>query len=162
VDGIYEGLMKAEKILIQSKANVDFAREVYARNVEVEGKVRGTFVCDGRLTVRKKGALEGTIHARSVAVDKGGILAGNIHARSIAVEKGGMFSGSLKIDQEAPAALQSPEQWTWFATEHADDQTLAAEDFGDFPPSVDISFPEDEEVLQQPQIELHIKRKPRK
>ena len=143
IGGHYEGKIDSEKILVHSKADVDFASPVYARSIEVEGKTRGTFVCEGRVTIRKKGVLEGTIYARSIAVDKGGI-----------------FSGNLIIGQPLPQEFQRPDQRTWFpGGGTASAPSLSAEDFGDFPPSPEASLPEEEEVLQQPQMELQPRRR---
>jgi cytoskeletal protein CcmA (bactofilin family) len=142
IGGHYEGDIDSEKVVIHPKADVAFSNAVYARAMEVDGKTRGIFVCEGRVTIRKKGVLEGTIYARSIAVDKGGI-----------------FSGNLFIGTPFPPEFQRPDQRTWFPGGTAAPASITAEDFGDFPPSPDTALPDDDEVLQQPQLELQIKRK---
>jgi cytoskeletal protein CcmA (bactofilin family) len=143
--GHYEGEIDSEKILIHSKADVDFQHPVYSRALDIDGKTRGTFICEGRVTIRKKGVLEGTIYARSIAVDKGGI-----------------FSGSLIIGQTLPAEFQRPDPRTWFPGGGSAPAPVAAEDFGDFPPSPETAGVDDEgEILEQPQLELQIKRRRR-
>ena len=83
VQGRFLGDIDAHRLIIEKKANVEFARTVKARGVEVHGKVSANIHCDG-----------------CVKVASGGVLEGVIHARSINVEKGGFFSGELVIGQE--------------------------------------------------------------
>lgn len=140
--GHYEGEVDAGKLVVHAKADVDFTAPVHARVMLIEGKTRGTFVCDGRVTIARKGFLEGTIYARSINVEKGGI-----------------FSGSLNIGQEFPKELQRLDERTWFPGGGEGSQTLPAPDFGDFPPAARVAEHEgDEEALHQPQMDLHPRR----
>ena len=83
VQGRFLGDLDAHRLVIEKKADVEFARTVKARGVEIHGKVSANIHCDG-----------------CVKVASGGVLEGVIHARSINVEKGGFFSGELVIGQE--------------------------------------------------------------
>jgi cytoskeletal protein CcmA (bactofilin family) len=140
--GHYEGEVDAGKLVVHAKADVDFTAPVHARVMLIEGKTRGTFVCDGRVTIARKGFLEGTIYARSINVEKGGI-----------------FSGSLNIGQEFPKELQRLDERTWFPGGGEGSQTLPAPDFGDFPPAARVAEHEgDEEALHQPQMDLQPRR----
>jgi cytoskeletal protein CcmA (bactofilin family) len=147
-NGHYEGDIDAAKVVVHKKANVDFHRPVYAREVEVNGKTKATLVCDGRVTIQKKGVLEGTIYARAITVEKGGI-----------------FSGSLIIGEEPPAELRRADERTWFAGGGSSPTPLTSGDFGDIPPSLggmgSSGSGGDDEALHQPQLDL-MPRRPRR
>ena len=78
VQGRFLGDLDAHRLIIEKKANVEFARVVKARGVEVHGKVSANITCEGCVTVAAGGALEGVIHARSINVEKGGFFTGEL------------------------------------------------------------------------------------
>ncbi|MEI6715677.1 MAG: polymer-forming cytoskeletal protein [Verrucomicrobiota bacterium] len=141
--GPYEGEIDAGLLVIHKKANVEFQQPVYARKIEVNGKTRGTVVCDGQVVINKKGALDGTIYARSIVI-----------------EKGGYFSGSLIIGEEPPVELRRVDERTWFPGGSNTTPALVSGDFGDLPPSIGGSsaVEYEEEPLHQPQLELQPRR----
>ena len=83
VQGKFLGDLDAHLLVIDKKADIEFARVVKARSVEVHGKISANIQCDG-----------------CVKVASGGVLDGSIQARSFVVEKGGYFSGELAIGQD--------------------------------------------------------------
>ena len=78
IQGRFLGDLDAHRLIIEKKANVEFARVVKARGVEVHGKVSANITCEGCVTVAAGGALEGVIHARSINVEKGGFFTGEL------------------------------------------------------------------------------------
>ena len=86
---------EAVKLVIDKKADVEFARPVKARAVEIHGKMVADINCDGCLSI-----------------SSGGSLVGVVHAKAINIEKGGIFSGELAIGQEEeppPEPIVPPE-----------------------------------------------------
>jgi cytoskeletal protein CcmA (bactofilin family) len=76
------GALEAKELLVERGADVDMARIIRARRVEVCGKLSARIVAD------------------VVAVKKRGMLEGSIHAKAINIEKGGFFSGELAIGKQ--------------------------------------------------------------
>jgi cytoskeletal protein CcmA (bactofilin family) len=95
LQGKFLGDIDAHKLVIDKKADVEFARPVKARAVEIHGKMVADINCDGCLSI-----------------SSGGSLVGVVHAKAINIEKGGIFSGELAIGQEEeppPEPIVPPE-----------------------------------------------------
>lgn len=93
INGRLPGQVEAEKVVVERRSEVEFAKPVKARAMEIDGRVSGELVCDGKVTITKHG-----------------VVTGSIHARAIEVEKGGIFSGSLQIgDPKAAEAMLAEE-----------------------------------------------------
>ena len=97
LQGKFLGDLDAQRLVIDKKADVEFARVVKTRGVEVHGKISAHIECDGCVTIAAGGALDGVIRAKSVNF-----------------EKGSYFTGELVIGQEeqtqpelAPAPVSS-------------------------------------------------------
>ena len=78
IQGKFLGNIEAHLLVIEKKADVEFVRVVKAQGVEIHGKVSANITCDGGVTIAAGGALEGTVHARSINVEKGGIFSGEL------------------------------------------------------------------------------------
>ena len=89
--------IQARRIEVLQSGEVHFLREVRARDVVVNGVVKGDFVCD-----------------RSLLLNPGGVLYGSVAARSVLVRPGGELNGETRILQgplEPIAKLARP--WAW-------------------------------------------------
>ena len=76
--GKFLGSVETEKLQVEKRSDVEFVRPIKAREVEINGKVTARILCEGRVTIGKSGQLDGTIHAKSIAVEKGGIFTGEL------------------------------------------------------------------------------------
>ncbi len=94
--GAYPGEVVSELITVRKGAEVTFDFPMHTVDAEICGGASGIFVCEGRLTIQKKGNLKGTVYARSICV-----------------EKGGYFSGDLIIGQPIPEALRVERKRLW-------------------------------------------------
>jgi cytoskeletal protein CcmA (bactofilin family) len=72
------GAVEANQLVIDKKANVEFARPVKAHTVEINGRVSARVMCETLVTINKGGYLEGTVYARAITVEKGGIFSGEL------------------------------------------------------------------------------------
>lgn len=61
-------------LVIAKEARVDLLQPVKTTDLVVHGQARGNFHCSGRVTISKRGVLEGRLTARSVVVERGGSL----------------------------------------------------------------------------------------
>ena len=89
--------IQARRIEVLQSGEVHFLREVRARDIVVNGVVKGDFVCD-----------------RSLLLNPGGVLYGSVAARSVLVRPGGALNGETRILQgplEPIAKLARP--WAW-------------------------------------------------
>lgn len=89
--------IRARRIEVLQSGEVHFLREVRARDVVVNGVVKGDFVCD-----------------RSLLLNPGGVLYGSVAARSVLVRPGGALNGETRILQgplEPIAKLARA--WAW-------------------------------------------------
>jgi cytoskeletal protein CcmA (bactofilin family) len=81
LSGRLPGELEAEKVVVERKSEVEFGRPVKAKAFEIDGRMSGTLICDGRVTILKHGVVTGTIQARSIVVEKGGIFSGELEIR---------------------------------------------------------------------------------
>jgi cytoskeletal protein CcmA (bactofilin family) len=82
IKGRLTGMLDAQHLTVEKGADMEFARLIRTKLLEVKGKARIRVVAD------------------KVIIAKGGWLEGTVYARAIVVEKGGVFSGDLNIGQE--------------------------------------------------------------
>lgn len=79
LDGKLIGGVEAGSVVVEKKSNVEFAKPIHAKSVEISGKTVAEVFCDGKVTITKTGSLIGVIHARAIVIDKGGIFSGDLH-----------------------------------------------------------------------------------
>ncbi len=72
------GSIDTERLVIEKKSDVEFVRPVKTRAIEINGQVSAMILCEGRVTIKKGGVLEGTVHAKAIEVEKGGIFSGEL------------------------------------------------------------------------------------
>jgi len=78
--GCITGRICCRRLLIEEGAEVKFTNPVDAREVRIDGRVRGEIICPGRIVLEE--------HAR---------LHGDIRARALVVKTGARHSGSVKV-----------------------------------------------------------------
>ena len=72
------GGIEAQKIVIEKRSQVEFSKPLKSPDIEIIGKVKASIQSEGRVTIQKKGWLEGTVHAKSIVVEKGGVFTGDL------------------------------------------------------------------------------------
>ena len=72
------GSVQSQHLLIEKGADVEFVRPAKVGSAEIHGKVSARINAEGVVTIRKTGALEGTVYARGITVDQGGIFHGEL------------------------------------------------------------------------------------
>ena len=93
------GAIEAHELIIEKRSNVEFVRPMKAQIIEIMGKVSGRIVCDGSVSIRKSGALDGTIYAKSVNVEKGGIFSGQLFIGKYEMEQPELLATEAYSDQ---------------------------------------------------------------
>jgi cytoskeletal protein CcmA (bactofilin family) len=88
--GKIPGKVSASEIVIEKRAEVQFFRRVRVGSIEIRGRMSGEIVADGLVTIRKNGALEGNVTAKSINVEKGGTFSGQL-----VIGKGGLQQAEL-------------------------------------------------------------------
>lgn len=78
LEGKVLGSIEAQKLVVEKKAEVEFAKPLKVKEIEINGKVTGEVHCDGGVVITKRGMLLGDVHARASTIDKGGIFSGNL------------------------------------------------------------------------------------
>jgi len=76
--GKLPGKISAAEIVIEKRAEVQFFRRVRVGTIEIRGRMSAEIVADGMVTIRKNGALEGHVTAKSINVEKGGAFSGQL------------------------------------------------------------------------------------
>ncbi len=106
-EGKLMGAIESESIVIEKKSDLEFARPLKARAVEINGTVRADVHCEGRVTINKHGNLTGDVHARSIVVEKGGIFSGNLHIGALPEEESAALAEPEPTPEE-PAVEPEP------------------------------------------------------
>jgi cytoskeletal protein CcmA (bactofilin family)/predicted RNA-binding Zn-ribbon protein involved in translation (DUF1610 family) len=76
--GKLQGTIEANKLVIEKKAEVEFARPVKVHAAEIGGRMAAIVHCDGCVTIVKGGELAGTVYAKAINIEKGGIFSGDL------------------------------------------------------------------------------------
>jgi cytoskeletal protein CcmA (bactofilin family) len=87
IDGRIEGNMRLEQNSLTIGPNGDVDADVFAKDIVIEGKVKGNVSAGDRISIRKTGS-----------------LSGDLAAARIAIEDGAVFRGSVEIVKPGPAA----------------------------------------------------------
>lgn len=72
------GKVRCKRLIIEQKAQVEFANPVECEDATIDGQVTGNFTCTGKLHLKKKATLHGDIRVGTMAVDEGARHQGNI------------------------------------------------------------------------------------
>ncbi len=94
--GTFLGTIETAKLIIDKKSELEFARPVRAKAVEIDGTVAAIIHCDGCVTINKGGVFAGTIYARSVNFEKGGFFMGALHIGEKELEQADLLVGDVK------------------------------------------------------------------
>lgn len=72
------GRVRCKRLVIEKKAQVEFANTVHCEDAIIDGNVTGHFECSGKLALQKKATLTGDIKVATMAVEEGARHHGSI------------------------------------------------------------------------------------
>lgn len=107
LSGRISGELEAEKFVVERKSEVEFGRPVKAKEFEIDGRMSGVLICDGKVTILKHGVVTGTVRARSIVVEKGGIFSGELDIRVPEVEKAAVETEQAQVAVPPAASVNA-------------------------------------------------------
>jgi cytoskeletal protein CcmA (bactofilin family)/DNA-directed RNA polymerase subunit RPC12/RpoP len=97
--GKIPGRLAAKQITVEKKSDVQCFRRVTVNTIEIKGTMSAEIVATGAVTIHKTGTLEGSVTAKSIAIEKGGLFSGQL-----AIGQAGLTQGELLPAEAAGAA----------------------------------------------------------
>lgn len=79
IDGQVEGAIRLEGNSLTIGPNGDVDADVFARDIVIEGKVKGNVNAGDRIDVRKSGSLNGDLSAARIAIEDGAVFRGSVN-----------------------------------------------------------------------------------
>lgn len=70
--------IEAAQLIVEKGADTELARVVKAGNAQINGRFSARLICEGKVTVGRRGRLEGTVYAKSINVEQGGVFQGEL------------------------------------------------------------------------------------
>lgn len=77
-DGTITGTVRCRRLIVQGHSKVAFSHPVHARDVIIDGIVRGDIVCAQQLALERDSILEGDIQAASLSIGEGAHHSGKV------------------------------------------------------------------------------------
>jgi len=77
-DGTITGTVRCRRLIVQGHSKVAFSHPVHARDVIIDGIVRGDIVCAQQLALEQDSILEGDIQATSLSIGEGAHHSGKV------------------------------------------------------------------------------------
>ncbi len=65
------GEVKCKRLIIEKRANIEFASHVYAEEIFIDGAAVGNFTCSGKLQLKKKATITGDITVKTMTMEEG-------------------------------------------------------------------------------------------
>jgi cytoskeletal protein CcmA (bactofilin family) len=97
--------IETARLVVDKKSEVEFARPVRAKTIEIAGRAAAVLHCDGCVKIVNGGVFAGTIYARAVDFEKGGFFSGELHIGEKAVEQAEMLT---PLEKEQPGLYVEP------------------------------------------------------
>ena len=72
------GRVRCRRLIIESKGVVEFANNVHADEVYIDGSVQGDIRCAGKLVLEKNATLKGDLHVHSLIISDGARHSGQV------------------------------------------------------------------------------------
>jgi cytoskeletal protein CcmA (bactofilin family) len=101
--GKIPGRLAAKHVVVERKSEVQCFRRVTVDTIEINGHLSAEIVATGAVTIHKTGTLEGSVTAKSIAIEKGGLFSGQL-----AIGQAGLTQGEL-LPAETSASSEKPE-----------------------------------------------------
>jgi cytoskeletal protein CcmA (bactofilin family) len=78
IDGQIEGTIRLEQNSLTIGPNGDVDADVFAKNIVIEGKIKGNVTAGDLITIRKAGSLRGDLSATRIAIEEGADFRGSV------------------------------------------------------------------------------------
>lgn len=78
IDGQIEGTIRLEQNSLTIGPNGDVDADVFAKNIVIEGKVKGNVSAGDLISIRKAGSLRGDLSATRISIEEGAVFRGSV------------------------------------------------------------------------------------
>jgi cytoskeletal protein CcmA (bactofilin family)/DNA-directed RNA polymerase subunit RPC12/RpoP len=86
--GKIPGRIVAKHVTLERKSDVQCFRRARVETIDIKGRMSGGIVATGAVTIHKTGSLEGSVTAKSIAIEKGGTFSGQLVIGQAALAQG--------------------------------------------------------------------------
>ncbi len=100
--GKIPGRLTAQHVIIERKADIQCFRRVAVGSMDIKGRMSAEIVATGAVAIHKTGTLDGSVTAKSIAIEKGGIFSGQL-----VIGQAGLTQGELLPGQKSAVASTS-------------------------------------------------------
>lgn len=109
IDGQVEGTIRLENNSLTIGPNGDVDADVFAREIVIEGKVKGNVNAGDRIDVRKTGALNGDLSAARIVIEDGAVFRGSVDIVKLEPAPAPKAAVPTPPAAKPPVAEKSPE-----------------------------------------------------
>ncbi|HXP35721.1 MAG TPA: polymer-forming cytoskeletal protein [Chthoniobacterales bacterium] len=102
--GKIPGRIGAHHMIVERKSDIQCFRRVRVTNIDIKGRMSGEILASGAVTIHKGGTLDGTVTAKSIAIEKGGMFSGQL-----AIGQANLTQGELLPEAKAAGKKAEPE-----------------------------------------------------
>jgi len=110
--GKIPGRLTAQHVTIERKADIQCFRRVRVGSIDIKGRMSAEIIATGAVTIYKTGMLDGSVTAKSIAIEKGGIFSGQLVIGQAGLTQGELLPGqkaaASKPEADAPVAAARP------------------------------------------------------
>ncbi len=109
IDGQVEGTIRLEGNSLTIGPNGDIDADVFAKDIVIEGKVKGNVNAGDKIEVRKSGSLNGDLSAARIAIEDGAVFRGSVNIVKPGSEPAPKAAASHPPAAKPPVTEKSPE-----------------------------------------------------
>jgi cytoskeletal protein CcmA (bactofilin family) len=111
--GKIPGRLTAQHINVERKSDIQCFRRVTVNNIDIKGRMSAQIVATGAVTIHKTGTLDGSVRAKSLAIEKGGIFSGQLVIGQANLTQGELLpeqatAGAKQAESEIPLGAAQP------------------------------------------------------
>ncbi|MDQ6808545.1 MAG: polymer-forming cytoskeletal protein [Verrucomicrobiota bacterium] len=108
--GKIPGRMKAVHVIVERRAEVQFFRQLRTKSIEIDGRMTGDIIAEGLVTIRRTGALDGNVTAKSISVEKGGVFSGQLVIGTVGLEQAELLpqASAPAVGETIPMLIPPP------------------------------------------------------
>ena len=110
--GKIPGRIGAHHMIVERKSDIQCFRRVRVTNIDIKGRMSGEILASGAVTIHKGGTLDGTVTAKSIAIEKGGMFSGQLAIGQANLTQGELLpeakAAGKKAEPEVPAGAAQP------------------------------------------------------
>jgi len=103
--GRIPGRIGAQHITVERKSDIQCFRRVSVTNIDIKGRMSGEIVASGSVTIYKTGALDGSVTAKSIAIEKGGMFSGQLVIGQANLTQGELLSETKAAEKKSESDI---------------------------------------------------------